>query len=157
VYNSFSISGSGGSRRGGEVPEPGENVEEGGVPESEGAQSGSGNEPAERGWQLGLSFGLNWDRYPGSLTTRLTGSTSFNLTDKWRVSYSSQVDLNERDIVYQEIVLHRDLHCWEAQFTRRYSGRVWESYFRIAAKLLPELKYERGARDRGNFLGGFWQ
>ncbi len=157
VYNSFSYSGSGGARRGGEVPESASDLEEPETPVPEESQGGPANEPLEKPWQVGLSFGLNWARSPRSLTTRLTGSTNFNLTDKWRVSYSSQVDLNERDIVYQEISLHRDLHCWEAWFTRRYSGGVWESYFRITAKLLPELKYERGARDKGNFLGGFWQ
>lgn len=158
VYNSFSLSGSGGPGGGEVVPEEGQEAEdaEGSQQETEGYTS-SAEEARRRGWQVGLSFGLNWTRSPRSLTTRLTGSTSFNLTDKWHVGYSSQVDLNEREIVYQEITLHRDLHCWEAWFTRRFSGGVWESYFRIAAKVLPEIKYEKGTRDRGNFLGGFWQ
>lgn len=153
VYNSFSMSGSGGRRRGGTVP-----GEEDEIPEAlEGVEPAPVNEGMPQGWQLGLSFGLNWSRATHNLTTRLTGSTNFNITDKWRVGYSSQVDMNEREIVYQEISLQRNLHCWEAWFTRRYSGGVWESYFRIAAKLLPEIKYEKGSRDRGNFLGGFWQ
>jgi lipopolysaccharide assembly outer membrane protein LptD (OstA) len=153
VYNSFSMSGAGGRRRGGGVP--GRDPD---VPEAlEGLEPARQGGETRQAWQLGLSFGLNWSKATGNLTTRLTGSTNFNVTDKWRVGYSSQVDMNEREIVYQEISLHRDLHCWEAWFTRRYSGGVWESYFRVAAKLLPEIKYEKGSRDRGNFLGGFWQ
>lgn len=157
VYNSFSLSGSGGSRRGGGVPSP-EDGEDGDLPPGlEGVEPAPDVGPRQETWQIGLSFGLNWTREPRALTTRFTGSTNFNVTDKWRLGYSSQVDLNEREIVYQEISLHRNLHCWEAWFTRRYSGGSWESYFRIAARLLPEIKYEKGSRDKGNFLGGFWQ
>ncbi len=157
VYNSFSMSGEGGARRGGGVPGAEEPDVEGVPPAVPGEAPGAANRPTPQTWNLGLSFGLNWTRQPRNLTTRLTGSARFNVTPKWRVGYSSQMDLNEGEIVYQEISLQRDLHCWEAWFTRRYSGGVWESYFRIAAKLLPEIKYERGSRVRGSFLGGFWQ
>jgi len=158
VYNSFSLSGTGGG--GPEASAGGfEDTEAGAeLPGGSGAtEPGSQNAPRVRPWQVGLRFGLNWTRSPRSLTTSLTGSAEFNLTKKWWVGYTAQADLNEKDLVYQELSVRRDLHCWEAWFTRRYSGGTWESYFKIAAKLLPEVKYEKGTRDRGNFLGGIWQ
>jgi lipopolysaccharide assembly outer membrane protein LptD (OstA) len=155
VYNSFSTRGSGGAGGGKRAPD----ADELGEMEQGGAESGtaSPNALVPQPWQVGVRFGLNWTRSSHQLTTSATGSAEFNVTEKWRLAYSTQVDLNARDLVYQEFSLHRDLHCWEAWFTRRYSGGNWESYFKIAAKLLPEVKYEKGARDKGNFLGGFWQ
>jgi hypothetical protein len=40
----------------------------------------------------------------------------------------------------------RELHCWEAQFTRSISGDTKEWYFKINVKLLPEVYFEQGSR-----------
>jgi hypothetical protein len=161
VHNSFSMRGSGGTgasaRTGADAPGGGGLDAGPDAPGGGDADAPSQNAPRSRPWQIGLRFGLGWIRNPRSFTTSGTGSVELNLTEKWWMRYSTQVDLHDKDVVYQEFSVHRDLHCWEAWFTRRFSGGTWESYFRIAAKLLPEVKYEKGTRDRGNFLGGFWQ
>jgi lipopolysaccharide assembly outer membrane protein LptD (OstA) len=76
-------------------------------------------------------------------------TSSFRATPKWRVDYSLRYDFIDREVVGQGYSLVRDLHCWEARFTRgmnRYSGGedVWEYYFRIVVKDLPEIFYKRG-------------
>ena len=76
-------------------------------------------------------------------------TSSFRATPKWRVDYSLRYDFIDREVVGQGYSLVRDLHCWEARFTRgmnRYSGGddVWEYYFRVVVKDLPEIFYKRG-------------
>jgi len=70
----------------------------------------------------------------------------FNLTRHWRVEYGGRFDLSGKETVYQEYSIYRDLHCWEAQFVRRYSGGSWEYYFRLNIKAHPEIYAERGLR-----------
>jgi hypothetical protein len=70
--------------------------------------------------------------------------TRFNLTRNWRVEYAMLYDLVDRIVVSQNYTVTRDLHCWEAQFRRSFSGGRWEYYFRITLKDLPEIFYERG-------------
>ncbi len=47
----------------------------------------------------------------------------------------------------QEYVIHRDLHCWEAEFVRRYYAGEWEYYFRINVKALPDIQLETGSKS----------
>lgn len=70
----------------------------------------------------------------------------FNITRNWRVEYGGRFDLSGRQTVYQEYSIYRDLHCWEAQFVRRYSDDGWEYYVRINIKAHPEIYAERGLR-----------
>jgi hypothetical protein len=62
------------------------------------------------------------------------------------VEYGGRFDLSGRQTVYQEYSIYRDLHCWEAQFVRRYSDDGWEYYVRINIKAHPEIYAERGLR-----------
>ncbi len=49
--------------------------------------------------------------------------------------------------------MKRDLHCWEAQFTRSFSGGITEYYFKINVKNLPEVYYEQGSSGLRGFGG----
>ena len=69
------------------------------------------------------------------------------MTRKWRFDYHLRYDLMEKEVVGQSYTVVRDLHCWEAQFRRSFDLGIWEYYFRIAIKDLPEIFYERG-QDR---------
>ncbi len=72
-----------------------------------------------------------------------TSTMRFNLTPKWNLYYSVTIDPLERSIVSQRYNIVRDLHCWEARFSRAFSGNRWEYSFRIAARDLPDLFYEK--------------
>jgi hypothetical protein len=61
--------------------------------------------------------------------------------------------MRHRDLVSQNFTLTRELHCWEAQFTRSISGDISEYYFKINVKLLPEVYYEKGSRGLRGFGG----
>jgi hypothetical protein len=50
----------------------------------------------------------------------------------------------------RSVRVHRDLHCWEGSFSWYPDGSLRGYYFKINAKLLPDLKFEKsesGVRD----------
>ncbi len=126
-------------------------------------------------WNLTLSVA-----YDGSRARNLTGGgyqrwasteransfLSLNLSRNWHVEYAAQADLRAdiKDragvitghavrLVSQNFSITRDLHCWQAQFTRSISGDTKEYYFKINVKNLPEVYYEQGSRGLRGFGG----
>jgi lipopolysaccharide export system protein LptA len=101
-------------------------------------------------WSLGLAFSYSGGYLSGpdwSSTQNANGVARFNLTPNWRVEYSSSLDLTNRQIVTQRFGLVRDLHCWQASFTRIFViGGEAEYYFRLSVKDQKELYIERGTR-----------
>jgi hypothetical protein len=98
-------------------------------------------------WSLSLGFSYAGGRvgrstWDSSIRTDLNSEAA--LTKNWRASYSATVDLSKRQLLYQRVSVHRDLHCWEASFDRTFSGNASEYYFRINIKDLPDVRYERG-------------
>lgn len=121
-------------------------------------------EPAGAGlpWNLTLSVGYNGSRsrdpvnggyLPWGSTARGNGFLGLNLSRNWRVEYAGQYDIRGRELVSQNFSITRDLHCWQAQFTRSISGDSKEYYFKINVKNLPEVYYEQGSRGLRGFGG----
>jgi len=80
------------------------------------------------------------------LLRRLRGA-HFGLTPNWRLDYSASLDITGRQLVTQRFGLTRDLHCWQATFTRVFVvGGEAEYYFRIGVKEQKEIYLERGTR-----------
>jgi len=113
-------------------------------------------------WNAGFSIGYNGrrDDFPTSATfgrwqtqATMNGNLGLNLSRGWRFDYTAQYDMRGRNLVAQNFTVKRELHCWEAQFTRSISGDVKEYYFKINVKLLPEVYYEQGSRGLRGFGG----
>jgi len=112
-------------------------------------------------WMLGISLShtgsssrLSTGGYsPWASRTTGNGSVGINPTSNWRVDYSAQFDFNSRKMTSWNYSVKRDLHCWEAQFTRSISGGITEYYFKINVKNLPEVYYEQGSRGLRGFGG----
>ncbi len=88
-----------------------------------------------------------------SSKTTANGSVGINPTSHWRVDYSAQFDIDGRKLISWNYSVKRDLHCWEAQFTRSFSGGITEYYFKINVKNLPEVYYEQGSKGLRGFGG----
>jgi hypothetical protein len=101
-------------------------------------------------WSVGLAFSYSGGYTTGpdwSSTQNANGVVRFNVTPNWRVEYSSALDITNRQLVTQRFGLVRDLHCWQASFTRIFVvGGEAEYYFRLAVKDQKELYIERGTR-----------
>lgn len=107
--------------------------------------------PAQRPWSLSLSH--RYDHRRGSDDSYwLEGKLEFSPASRWRVSYSARANLRDRELISQRINLYRDLHCWEAHFTREFTNDDWRYYFRINIKAHPEIYHERGERGLGGRL-----
>jgi lipopolysaccharide assembly outer membrane protein LptD (OstA) len=81
-------------------------------------------------------------------STKTANVTSrYQLTPSWALEYSASLDLSRNQIQSQRFVLTRDLHCWQATFTRSFVvGGETEYYFRIGVKDQKEIYLERGTR-----------
>ena len=75
---------------------------------------------------------------------------SVSLTENWRVDYRTNLRLEDGELGSQTLNVTRDLHCWEATFSRLvFQGRE-QYYFRIFLKAHPEdIKIESGDRSAG--------
>ncbi|MBD3367667.1 MAG: LPS assembly protein LptD [Candidatus Eisenbacteria bacterium] len=97
-------------------------------------------------WSASMTFRYSRGASSASESYWVDGSVAFSPTPKWRLNYSLHYDLEAGEVASQEYTIYRDLHCWEAQFTRRYYNDEWQYYFRISVKALPELQAESGER-----------
>jgi lipopolysaccharide assembly outer membrane protein LptD (OstA) len=105
-------------------------------------------------WSLGLAFSYSGG-YSGPVWANnqtISLNSHFSPTSNWRVDYSAVLDVTGRQLS-QRFGLVRDLHCWQASFTRNFVvGGETEYYFRLAVKDQKELYVERG--NRNSSFGG---
>ncbi|TMQ50021.1 MAG: hypothetical protein E6K73_08745 [Candidatus Eisenbacteria bacterium] len=72
----------------------------------------------------------------------------YQLTPAWGLDYSASYDVTSHQIGTQRFALTRDLHCWQAVFTRTFApGGEAEYYFRLGVKEQKEIYIERGTRS----------
>jgi len=102
--------------------------------------------PGNRAWDASLTFRYSRGADPANASYWVDGGLAFSPSRHWRLNYAVHYDLDEREVASQEYTIYRDLHCWEAQFTRRYYEGEWQYYFRISVKALPEIQAEAGKK-----------
>jgi hypothetical protein len=101
-------------------------------------------------WNVAFAFsyagGYGFEnRWTASRNANLV--TSYQMSPAWSVEYSAAYDVTQRQMGTQRFTLTRDLHCWQAQFTRTFTvGGEAEYYFRIGVKEQPEFYIDRGTR-----------
>jgi len=107
-------------------------------------------------WDLNINLTYSLDRsnilYPRK---RMDASVSgrIELTRNWRVQYTANFDLINKQITHQTFNIYRDLHCWEMAFT--WSPSPAYSYFnleiRVKESALRDLKLTKTSRGRRPF------
>ena len=122
-------------------------------------------DPAERVTRM--SRGKPW-RVTGSLrynlsmnnpmipqkTLRLQGNFTVQLTPNWQFQYSSSLDLINHQVVGSNLIIKRDLHCWEGSFRWSPQGIGQGFYLRIGIKS-PQLSDVKLEQQRGRGPLGF--
>ncbi len=108
-------------------------------------------------WSLNL--GLSYTKQSnGTVNSTLRVGWDIQLTDNWRIDYSTIYDVEGRQLDGQNFGITRDLHCWEMSFARQVLGRgdnaEWQYYFRISLKAHADLYGESGTRGLGSGLMG---
>ena len=165
-FNSFQATGSYSIR--GVLPGGAAEPATGGVPDAGGVEatnwealggdSGLSNRENEVGSSPVSTQGLNWNAgfsfsYGGSrpfadagmqTSARLNGHLEAQITKNWSMTYSNAWNITDGTVAGETVTLRRDLHCWEASFTRSRLGDETTFYFRINVKALRDIKYEQG-------------
>jgi lipopolysaccharide assembly outer membrane protein LptD (OstA) len=111
------------------------------------AERSAADAPGRRPWDASVTFRYARGANRDDETYWADGTAALSLTAGWRINWSVHYDLKEKEVASQEYVIHRDLHCWEAEFVRRYYAGEWEYYFRINVKALPDIQLEAGSKS----------
>lgn len=106
-----------------------------------------------------LNFDYSWalnrpttvEKQTRNHTLRVRGD--FSLTKNWKIGYSSGYDFEAKEITFTNINIHRDMHCWEMQFTMVPFGprRNYSFYIRAKSSLLRDLKFDKKQSWYDNF------
>jgi hypothetical protein len=101
-------------------------------------------------WRLNLQYRYSIFRSLSYVrrTSWVRGDLSFKPTKGWRVLYSFNYDLRDKEMVSQSFSIYRNLHCWEAKLNWVPSGLRKGYYFVINIKEIPEIKVERRKGSR---------
>jgi lipopolysaccharide assembly outer membrane protein LptD (OstA) len=102
-------------------------------------------------WSLSLAYSYSGGYGAGarwSATEVLNGVAHYGLSPAWRLDYSTSYDVTNHALLAQRFGLTRDLHCWQASFSRTFNpGLEAEYYFRIGIKEQRDIYLERGTRE----------
>ncbi len=112
-------------------------------------------------WSLNFSYNLRFiHRFnttrmsnENDLVQTLSFSGDISITPKWKVTFSSGLDLNNFDFSTTSISVYRDLHCWEMRFNWIPIGGLQSWNFAINAKapMLQDLKLHKKKDFRDNY------
>ncbi len=103
-----------------------------------------------------VTFNYNYSIFqsnPSVITksSNVFASLNFQLTKKWKFTFSTGYDIFNRQLTAPYITIYRDLHCWEMNFnwipTGSYRGFRFE--LRIKAPQLQDIKVTKQTNYRG--------
>jgi lipopolysaccharide assembly outer membrane protein LptD (OstA) len=98
-------------------------------------------------WSLGFNYSLTYSKVglKGQVVNSLNFNGDFSLTPKWKVSYNSGWDFEQKTFIMTSFAINRDLHCWDMSFNWVPFG-TYKSYsfdIRVRASILQDLKLSR--------------
>jgi lipopolysaccharide assembly outer membrane protein LptD (OstA) len=107
-------------------------------------------------WSIRLSYNVNYSRL-GFQEGKITQSFRFNgdlsLTHKWKMTFNSGYDFEQKKFNETRLGITRDLHCWEMRLDWVPYGRYQSYNFTIRAKssLLQDLKLSKRRNSSDSF------
>ncbi|TDI69717.1 MAG: LPS-assembly protein LptD [Bacteroidetes bacterium] len=99
-------------------------------------------------WTLRLQYALRYSRIgfeDASITQSLTFSGDLSLSTKWKVTFNSGFDFQNKAFTQTRLGITRDLHCWNFNFNWVPFGR-FQSYnvdIHVNASILNDLKLSK--------------
>jgi lipopolysaccharide assembly outer membrane protein LptD (OstA) len=96
-------------------------------------------------WDISLTYNYSLSKpipIQKSEISNLSGSLNFNLTPKWKFSFTGSYDFQRHEFAAPQIRISRDLHCWLMNFTWNPIGlyRGYRFEIRVKAPQLQDLK-----------------
>ena len=107
-------------------------------------------------WDVTLNYNYSLNKLNPSqdiISSNLSSSINFNLTPKWKISFSGSYDFDRQQFAAPQIRISRDLHCWIMNFTWNPVGtyRGYTLEIRVKAPQLQDLKITK----RDQFYSGY--
>lgn len=107
-------------------------------------------------WSFSTSYSWIYslaNPYKLKRTQTLKVSGDISLTSKWKIGGSTNYDIEDREFSFTNISVHRDLHCWEMNFTMVPFGarRSYSFTIRAKADMLQDLKIDKEQSWYDNF------
>jgi lipopolysaccharide assembly outer membrane protein LptD (OstA) len=98
-------------------------------------------------WNLSLNYTLAYSKpyFEPDITQTLSVNGGLNLTQKWKVTFRTGYDVEEKELTYTSVDIHRDLHCWEMSFSWIPFG-LRQSYMftlKVKSPVLKDLKIKK--------------
>ena len=98
-------------------------------------------------YSLGINKEFLTSRKKDTITLNqfLQFSGDFNLTSRWKISYSSGYDFYAKSLTVMELNIYRDLHCWEMRLGTIPFGprKSYNFTLNVKAAVLQDLKLIR--------------
>jgi hypothetical protein len=98
-------------------------------------------------WALALAYSYNGS-YAGPiwLSTKLLNAVlRYQVTANWIVDYQASYNITTHELLLQRYNLTRQIHCWNAIFSRSFTpGGETEYFFRLGIRDQKDVYYQRG-------------
>jgi lipopolysaccharide assembly outer membrane protein LptD (OstA) len=87
-------------------------------------------------WNITVGYNYNYSKpaFEKNITQTLRLSGDLSLTKKWKISFSTNYDITNKELSSTSLNIHRDLHCWEMTFSWIPIGRMQSYNFQINVK-----------------------
>ncbi|MCF6359794.1 MAG: LPS-assembly protein LptD [Cyclobacteriaceae bacterium] len=107
-------------------------------------------------WSIRLTYNVNFTRNgfdEGKVTQSLRFNGDISITDKWKLTYQSGYDFENKKFTEARFNVVRDLHCWDMTLSWVPFGRYQSYNFTIKAKssLLQDLKLSKKRNSTDSF------
>lgn len=98
-------------------------------------------------WSLSLNYNYNYSKpaYTKNITQTIMFNGDMNLTENWKIAFSSGYDLKRKEVNLTSIDFYRQLHCWEFRLSWIPLGPRQYFLFNLNVKssILQDLKINR--------------
>jgi lipopolysaccharide assembly outer membrane protein LptD (OstA) len=106
-------------------------------------------------WSMDVSYSLNCFKtaFKSTISQALTMRGHVQLTKNMNITYTTGYDFTAKEITMTQIMITRNLHCWNMNFSWVPNGnmKMWEFSIRVNASILQDLKYERRKDYHDNY------
>jgi lipopolysaccharide export system protein LptA len=102
-------------------------------------------------WNLALAYSYNAGYVGSSWQSHrlLNAVLRYQVTPNWIVDYQASYDITTHELLLQRYNLTRQIHCWNAIFSRSFTpGGENEYYFRLGIRDQKDVYYQRGTRTQ---------
>jgi hypothetical protein len=106
-------------------------------------------------WTMNVNYSFQYSKpaFKPVINQTLSFNGTMTVTKKMNLTFNSGYDFAQKKITMTQIMITRDLHCWDMSFNWIPNGymKMWEFSIKVKASVLADLKYERKKDYHDNY------